>query len=136
MTLPAEDGIEAIGEHVLAGKRVLVVEDEAVIAFLIEDMLTELGCVVLGPAVRVSEAVGMVAGDRAIDLAILDVNVAGEAVDPVAKVLADRGLPFLFATGYGEAGVGPAFKGHTVVTKPYRRHDLHSAMMEALDRRG
>ena len=62
--------------------------------------------------------------------------MAGESVFPAAEALADRGLPFLFATGYGDAGLSPAFKGHTVVTKPYRRSDLHLAMQQAMAGRG
>ena len=136
MALLVEGGVQARAGRKLDGKRVLVVEDEAIIALLIEDMLVDLGCAVIGPAVRVDEAIRIIADDPAIDVAILDVNVAGESVYPVAKVLAERDLPFLFATGYGDAAVGTDFKGRTVVTKPYRRNDLLSAIVEVLDRRG
>ena len=133
MALLAEGEPQTSAAARLAGKRVLVVEDEAVIALLIEDLLAELGCIVVGPAVRVGEAVRIVCTDDAIDVAILDVNVAGEPVYPVASALAERGRPFVFATGYGESGLSRAFAGHTVLTKPYRRTDLHEALLQAFD---
>ena len=88
----------------LAGKRVLVVEDEMLVALLVEDMLAEAGCIVVGPFARVRDALAA-AKAEAVDLALLDVNVAGEKVFPVAHALEKRGVPFLFVTGYGQSAL-------------------------------
>ena len=85
----------------LAGKRVLVVEDEMLVALLVEDILAEAGCIVIGPFARVRDALAAVKTE-VVDLALLDVNVAGEKVFPVAHALEKRGVPFLFVTGYGQ----------------------------------
>ena len=85
----------------LAGKRVLVVEDELLVALLVEDMLVQAGCIVIGPFARVRDALAAVKTEI-VDLALLDVNVAGEKVFSVAHALEERGVPFLFVTGYGQ----------------------------------
>lgn len=82
----------------LKGLRVLVVEDEALVALQLEDMLADLGCAIIGPASRVCQALDLLGGQR-VDAAVLDLNVAGELVYPVADALASRGLPYIFATG-------------------------------------
>lgn len=88
----------------IAGRRILVVEDEALIAAQVEAVLDGAGCTVIGPAADVAEALSL-AADSPPDLAVLDVNLAGERSDPIADVLAARGIPFLFCTGYaGSAG--------------------------------
>ena len=85
----------------LAGRRVLVVEDEMLVAMLVEDILAQLGCTVVGPAARIAEALPM-ARSEALDCAFLDVNVAGERVFPVAAALAERRVPFVVPTAsYG-----------------------------------
>jgi CheY-like chemotaxis protein len=81
-------------------KRVLVVEDEMTIALLIEDMLTDLGHEVVGLAMRLPQAMEL-AATAIVDLAILDVNLDGRMSFPVADLLSARGVPFVFATGYG-----------------------------------
>jgi CheY-like chemotaxis protein len=84
--------------------RVLLVEDEALIALMLEDMLEGMDCAITALAPRVPLGVNLAeTGD--FDLALLDVNVAGENVEPVADALAARGIPYIFATGYGAAGV-------------------------------
>lgn len=88
----------------LAGKRVLLVEDEWLVAVLIEDMLTEAGSVVVGPFARVIEGLAA-ARTEAVDVALLDVNVGGEQVFPIAHQLEERGVPFLLLTGYGRAAL-------------------------------
>src|SRR5829696_4237995 len=88
----------------LNGLRVLVVEDEAAISLLLEDMLLDFGCEVVGPAARLGAALALVR-DETVDLAILDVNVAGEPIYPVVSALADMKVPFVFSTGYGSAGI-------------------------------
>jgi CheY-like chemotaxis protein len=111
--------------------RVLLVEDEALIALMLEDMLESMDCAVTALAPRVALGVSLAeTGD--FDLAMLDVNVAGENVEPVADTLARRGIPFIFATGYGEAGVPLHHRERPVVAKPFRAEQLESAIKKAL----
>jgi DNA-binding NarL/FixJ family response regulator len=111
----------------LAGTRVFIVEDEALILSTLQDMLEDLDCAVVASAVRLDEALAM-AGDLSFDVAILDVNVAGHRIDPVADLLAARGLRFLFATGYGHTSLPDNHRDRLVLAKPYRRRDLKAAL--------
>ena len=123
--------MNALAISALAGRRVLLVEDEAVIAFAVEDMLGELGVAVVGPAFRLDEAIEL-AQAEAIDAAILDVNLNDQRSYAVADELARRGVPFLFATGYAEAGV--QWTGHEVplLAKPYRQEQIAAALGKLL----
>jgi DNA-binding response OmpR family regulator len=103
--------------------RVIIIEDEMMIAMLLEDMLADLGHVVVGIATRVDAAIGL-ARTADADLAILDVNLNGEASFPVAQALADRGLPFFFATGYGAMGLEDPFQDVPTLKKPFELKDL------------
>ena len=114
----------------LNGLRILVVEDEAAISLLLEDMLLDFGCEVIGPAARLSAALDAVAREK-VDLAILDVNVAGEPIYPVAEALAQRSIPFVFSTGYGSAGIRDAFRDRPVLQKPFAQHDLKQKLILA-----
>jgi CheY-like chemotaxis protein len=117
----------------LAGRRVLVVEDEALVAMLLEDMLEDLGCKVLGPMMRVSEALAFVAEHGAdIDVAILDVNLAGERSFPVAEALRARGAPFILSTGYDDVGIDEGWRGGPILRKPFLANQLESILREAL----
>ena len=107
--------------------RVLIVEDEMLVAMNIEDMLLDLGHEVAGLAGRLDAAIAL-ASEAEFDLAMLDVNLAGEASFPVARILADRGIPFLFATGYGIKGVAEEYRSYPVLQKPFRAHDLDQAL--------
>jgi CheY-like chemotaxis protein len=89
----------------LAGKRILVVEDESLIAMLLEMALQDEGCIVVGPASRVAEALELAGDGQHLDGALLDVNLGGEAVFPVAEALASRAVPFLLLSGYGDQAV-------------------------------
>ena len=111
----------------LAGKRVFIVEDEALILYTLQDMLEDLGCEVTASALRISDALAK-AESTAFDVAVLDVNVAGERIDPVADLLAARGVPFLFATGYGRTSIPEAHQERVVMAKPYRKADLKAAL--------
>ncbi|WP_395672627.1 response regulator [Phenylobacterium sp.] len=113
----------------LGGMRVLVVEDEMMVSMLIEDMLTDLGCKVVGPASRLDEAVAVV-GEAEIDCAVLDVNLGGQPIFPLADLLRQKGVPFAFATGYGDAGLRDVDRGSPVLQKPFREGDLARVLGE------
>ncbi len=113
----------------LAGLRILVVEDEMMVSMLIEDMLTDLGCSVVGPAARLDEAIAL-ATTAQIDCAVLDVNLGGQPIFPLADILRERGHPFAFATGYGDAGLRDIDKGTPVLQKPFREGDLARVLDE------
>jgi CheY-like chemotaxis protein len=115
-----------------AGRRVLVVEDELIIRMLIEDMLSDLGYTIAGAAGRVDEAVAIArSGD--FDVALLDVNLSGEPVDPVAEILAERKIPFVFATGYGDRALPDAFRDRPRVHKPFQQQSLRRALAAACE---
>jgi len=106
----------------LQGRHILLVEDEMLISMLLEDYLVELGCVVVGPAGHVQQAVDLAARER-IDGALLDVNISGGTAYPVAEKLASRGIPFAFVTGYGVAHSMGAFSDRPVLGKPLESRD-------------
>jgi len=111
----------------LSSLKVLVVEDEALVSMLVEDMLTDLGCSIVGPAAEIEEALRL-AGSADIDAALLDVNLGGRPIFPVADALKARGVPFAFASGYGEAGLTDDHRGATVLQKPFREADLRRVL--------
>jgi CheY-like chemotaxis protein len=100
------------------------------IAFMIEDMLLDLGHDVVEIAMRLPEAV-KAAADLDFDLALLDVNLDGHQSFPVADILVARGIPFVFATGYGAAGIAQAFRSRPVLVKPFVPRDLQRVLAEA-----
>ena len=112
-----------------SGLRVLVVEDEMMVSMLIEDMLSDLGCTIVGPASRLEEAMAL-ARENTIDCAVLDVNLGGQPIFPLADLLRERGRPFAFATGYGDAGLRDADRGTPVLQKPFREGDLARVLGE------
>ncbi len=112
------------------GKRILIVEDESIIADMLQAMLEDLGVLVVGPAGTIAEAMAM-AKTAAIDAAILDVNLRGEKIDPVAESLRQRQIPLVFATGYG-GGAADTACGAPIITKPYTIERLASALAACL----
>lgn len=114
------------------GLKILVVEDEALVALNLEDMLLELGCQVVGPVMRINSALETVGGDFSADLAILDVNIAGAPVYPVAEVLSRRGTPIVFATGYGRSGLPEDWQHCPVLQKPYTADDVLASIRQVL----
>jgi CheY-like chemotaxis protein len=112
-----------IAPHVLAGKRVLIVEDDMIMALVVEDFLLECGCVPVGPCANVANALETV-GSQVFDLAVLDVNLAGETVYPVADALTKRGIPFLFTSGYGDQAIPAGHGNWMVCAKPFSGQDL------------
>ena len=113
----------------LQGLRVLVVEDETLIAMMLEDVLAALGCLVVGPIARLAPAVSA-ARRHELDCAVLDINLHGEAVLPVADVLERRGIPFLFVSGYGAAGADQRFAERPLVRKPFKCDEIARALTE------
>ena len=107
----------------LSGRRILVVEDEPIIAMALEDMLRDLDCIVVGPALRLDEAESR-ARTEPLDGAILDVNLGDGPTFSVAEILAARGVPFCFSTGYGASVIPARFESAAVLQKPYRREAL------------
>jgi CheY-like chemotaxis protein len=118
----------------LQGVRVLVVEDETIVAMLLEQMLEELGCEVVGVAGQVTTAADL-ARSADMDVAILDMNLSGQSVDPVAEALAARDAPFVFASGYGEDGLTARWRGRPVLTKPFRLDQLRQTLEAAVGAR-
>jgi DNA-binding response OmpR family regulator len=108
---------------VLEGIRVLVVEDEFLVATLIEDMLLAAGCVVAGPIPRLSEALDAV-GSGTFDAAVLDVNLGGDRVYPVADALSRRNVPFVFVTGYSTGVLPSEYDERPRLCKPFKMAEL------------
>jgi CheY-like chemotaxis protein len=111
----------------LSSLKVLVVEDEALVSMLVEDMLTDLGGRADDQAAEIEEALRL-ANSADIDAALLDVNLGGRPIFPVADALKARGVPFAFASGYGEAGLTDDHRGATVLQKPFREADLRRVL--------
>lgn len=118
----------------MAGKRVLIVEDELLVAMSLEDTLRALGCDVIGPVATLNEAL-RIAGEVEADVAILDVNLRGEQVFPAAEILARRSIPLIFCSGFVGASPLPAiFRDALQVPKPYTDRVIASALREVADR--
>ena len=116
----------------LRGRRVLVVEDEALVSLMIEDLLTQAGCIVIGPAATTDSALALIE-QEAIDCAVLDVKLLDGPVFPVADTLAARGVPFVFATGYAAEAIGARYGGVPRIDKVYDNAQLLGAVSVALD---
>jgi CheY-like chemotaxis protein len=114
-----------------AGKRVLVVEDELMIRMLLEGMLDDLGHSVAAEAGNIDEALAQ-ARDADFDVALLDVNLNGKPITPVVEVLVQRGLPFVFASGYGQRGVPEPYQTRPTLQKPFQAEALAEAIEAAV----
>jgi len=121
--LPDQHGVR------LLSPRVLVVEDEITVAMLIEDMVGELSYEVAAVVPRLDDAMRLVDSDS-FDLAMLDVHLNGETVFPFAAALAQRDIPFLFATAYGPRGIPEEFRDRPVLQKPFGPVELGRALLE------
>lgn len=117
-----------------APARILVVEDESLIRMLLEDMLADLGHEVAATAASV-EAARKLATAGGFDAAILDVNLEGQEIFPVAEILAERGLPFVFASGYGHTVLPEQFRNRPTLQKPFQSEQLEAALNGLLGHR-
>ena len=116
----------------LNGRRVLVVEDESLVAMLLETILEDMGCTPVGPASNIDDGEAMARDTTDLDAALLDVNVAGRQVFPVAEALRARGVPFVFSTGYGEGGLPDEWRGNPTIQKPFTESAVRDALMKAM----
>jgi len=108
-------------------RRILVVEDEMIVAWLLVEMLEQLGCHVVGPASDVSQALEII-GREPLDAALLDVNLNGELSYPVADALKARSIPFMFSTGYDRSGLRDGYRLLPMLQKPYHGSEFEKVL--------
>lgn len=113
----------------MLGRRILIVEDDPYITLALEETLTDFGLVVVGAARNIAQALRL-AQTASFDLALLDVNIGDEQIDPVADALAARGMPFIFTTGCGRAGLPEAHLERAVIEKPFYVEEILKALRE------
>jgi CheY-like chemotaxis protein len=118
----------------LLGLEILLVEDEGLVAAMLEDMLADFGCILAGTAATVGEALAAVEAATEIDAAILDVNLGGEKVFPVADILVGRDVPIVFSTAYGPADIAERYPQARIIHKPYRPEDLAALLIGIADK--
>lgn len=111
-----------------AEKRVFIVEDETLVLFNLQDILGELGWTLVGQAMSLTQAEKLASSVEQPDAAILDVNLGGQKVFSAATILAGRGVPIVFATGYGRDGLPPEWQDRPVIVKPYSQRDVATAL--------
>lgn len=126
----SSDAAQAPGDP-LPGRRILIVEDDPYITLALEDTLTDFGMVVAGAARTLSDALRL-AQTAAFDLALLDVNIGHDKIDPVADAIHARGIPFIFTTGCGRAGLPEAFSQQAIIEKPFYVEEILRALREEL----
>ena len=121
----------------LSGAKVLVLEDETLVSMMVEDMLLDLGCEVVGPFAKLDQALAYLgSGGGQIDAALLDVNLGGVRSFPMAEALADKGVPFVFTTGYDESGLPDIWRGRPTLRKPFMMGEMADALRKALPAKG
>jgi len=115
---------------------ILVVDDESMIAMLLQDMLLDRGCSVVGPAGAVASAIALIdAGARPLDGAILDINLRGELVYPVADALLNRSVPFVFVTGYTRRQIDQRYAAVPTLAKPFPASTIETVIKSFADHR-
>ena len=112
--------------------RILLVEDELLIALSVESMLAELGYAVVGPVARLDEAIECARGEAELDGALLDISLGRDDVFPVAEVLAERGVPFVFASGYTGGALPDRFRGRPHLQKPFSMRQLKTRLAQTV----
>jgi DNA-binding NtrC family response regulator len=115
----------------LSGCRVLVVEDDGLLSMLLQDLLTEMGCVIVGSAARFEDA-SRKCEALEFDVVLLDINLRGERTLSIAEALLARHQPFVLATGYGTTMLPESLRASPMLQKPYRKQDLECALWGAL----
>jgi PAS domain S-box-containing protein len=121
----------AAQRQTLAGKRILVVEDEPLIGMVLTDYLTDAGCIPIGPAPNLERALALIR-EEAFDAALVDGNLAGRSVDEIAVVLTQRRTPFAFVTGYGREALPVGFQEAIIVEKPFTQEQVSGALERLL----
>lgn len=117
----------------LAGTRVLLLEDEPLVSMLLEGMMEDFGCVVFGPFLRIAPAIDFIrARHQEIDVAILDVNVGGERSFAVADLLYELDVPFVFASGYDEAGIAERWRMWPNLGKLFYEAELRETLSKVI----
>lgn len=111
----------------------LLIEDQMIVAIQIADMLRAAGCEVVGPVGTVHAAIAL-AHEEALDAAVLDVNLDGEKVYPAAEELQTRGIPFIFATGYGESTLPEKWRDQPRLSKPFGHGELEQLLRSVASR--
>ncbi len=114
----------------LAGRIIMIVEDDSMISMLLEEMLNELGCTDVCHAADAAGALALI-DSKPPCIALLDVNLGGDSVDSVVERLSGAGIPFVFATGYGRSGVPAKWSTRQVLQKPFRLEALSDALAAA-----
>ena len=118
-------------QDALAGRRVLVVEDSPVVAEATDQMLCDMGCVVVGPATTMAPALEM-AGEERLDAALVDLNIRGGKAFPVLRILRDRSIPFLLTSGYADWSMPEEWQHQPRLAKPYTPNQLREALLNLL----
>jgi CheY-like chemotaxis protein len=113
-------------------RSILVVEDEAMVSMLLEDMVLDCGGRIVGPVATFDQALA-IARDAEFDVAILDLNLNGTLSYPIAEVIRGRGIPVIFATGYGSDGLRDSFRECPTLQKPFSQQDFAQAVAAACD---
>lgn len=113
----------------LSGRRILIVEDEMLVSMVIEEALKDLGCDVVGPVATRAQALALAEAEP-LDGALLDVNLGGESVYPVADALSQRGIPFAFVTGYGQGAIADRYATAPALVKPFQLSTVERVLSE------
>ena len=119
--------VDGIDRGVLKGKKVLLVEDESLITMLLEDILSDYGCEIVGPAMNIRQAMTLARAEH-IDAAVLDVNLGGDSSFPVAALLRERGIPLCFSSGYGASGLPDEWRDRPTLPKPFTSDEVADAL--------
>ena len=117
--------------ELLSGRCVLVVEDEMLVVMMIEDMLADLGCEAIATAATVKQAIALIK-EQQFDVAMLDMNLNGNKTYEVADALTERGVPFVFSTGYSGHDMRAGYEDCPILTKPFRDSELAEILARLL----
>lgn len=112
----------------IEGLKVLVFEDETLVALHLETILEDLGCAITGPVMRYNEAETLLESGVDVDAAILDVNFNGKRIFPLAEKLVEKGVPVIFATGYDRSGIPVEWRDTPMLQKPYSAEEIAHAL--------